>query len=518
MTTSREKAAQIEKLKTRNELGGGAEAVKKVQAMGKLTARERIKLFADPGSFKELNLWAEPTRTGFKIDGKAHPGDGVVIGLGQVDGRPVCIYAHDFTVLGGSQSTVLAWKTSRAMETALKLGIPYVGLVDSGGVRIQDAFGVNSHAGMSRNADVYYLPSIASGVVPSLSLALGPSYAGTAYSPFLADVFFMVKKDYCYMSLASPELLKSVTSKDVTREEIGSPQLHAEVTGSCDYLGDSEEDVIEKARKLLGFLPSNCREKPPLIDTGDDKTRSDSGLIDLLPQDLQEPYDMHEVIGRLVDNGDYLELKSLYAPNLIVCFARLGGRSVGIVANNPACRQGALDIATLEKEARFIRYCDAYNVPLVFLVDTPGFLSDPKQESAGLLRHAAMTSYAICEATVPKFTVHIRKCHGNGHMAMGTRLMGIDVVLAWPTADIQQVDFKDTVEAVLSKNLKDADPSEIQKISEEYFDSPRRPGELLQVDDIIDPKDTRSLLIHFLVAAWNKTEIEPEKKSGNIPL
>ena len=518
MCKTEEKNLEIEKLRKRFELGGGPKAIEKVHAAGKLTARERIERFVDARSFREFNLWAQPTRTGFDIDQRENPGDAVVTGFAKVDGRPVCIYAHDFTVLGGTQSYVQNWKVCKTINTAVRLGIPYIGIIDSGGVRIQDAFGIPNGRGVSRNCDVWYAPAMASGIVPSISLTLGASYAGTAYSPFLADVFFMVKKPYCYMSLSSPELLKSVTFKEVKREEIGAPQLHAEVTGSCDYLGETEEDVLQKGRELLSYLPSNCQEKPPFLETGDTKDRRDGTLVDIVPIETTKPYDVHEVICRVVDNGHFLELKREYAKNITIGFARLGGHSVGIIANNPLFLDGALDLRAAEKEARFIRYCDAFNVPLVFFVDTPGFVTKMDQEREGLARHAAMVMYAICEATVPKITVYIRRCYGNGHLAMGTRLMGVDAVLAWSIAQIQPVDFKEALEAVYRKPAEDLEPGEIEEFQKRYYDSPRRPGALLMVDDIIDPANTRTILIDALEFGAKKKEIRPEKKHGNMPL
>jgi propionyl-CoA carboxylase beta chain len=354
--------------------------------------------------------------------------------------------------------------------------------------------------------------------VPSISLVLGASYAGTAYSPFLADVFFMVDKPYCHMSLASPELLKSVTSQEVTRDEIGAARLHAEVTGSCDYLGESEEAVVLRARDLLGYLPSSCREQPPVHDTGDDPRRTDESLIDLVSSDGNQPYDMHEVITRIVDDGKFLELKSEYARNMIVGFARLGGRSTGIVANNPAVLDGALDYRASEKEARFIRYCDAFNIPLVFMVDTPGFITEEGPDQEGLERHAAMASYALCEATVPKIVLHIGRCFNNGQMAMGTRLMGADAVFAWTTADIRFTDFDESLEAVFGKARTDIEQADIEQFSARYFDSPKCPASLLVVDDIINPKDTRSVLIDTLGIVDKKVVNLAEKKHGNLPL
>jgi len=520
MTGARDKTDELEKLRKQYELGGGQKAIDKLHASGKLTARERIDILLDPGSFREFNLWAQPTRTGFDIDLKDIPGDAMVTGYGRVDGRPVCVYAHDFGILGGTQASVQYWKARKVMDTAARLGIPYIGIVDSGGVRIQDAFGINAGSGVSRDADLWYSSSVTSGVVPSVSLVLGSSYAGTAYSPYLADAFFMVDKPYCHMSLASPELLKSVTSQDVTRDEIGAARLHAEVTGSCDYLGESEEAVLLRARELLAYLPANCREQPPVLDIGDDPHREDESLIDLVACEGGGRYDMHEVITKIVDGGKFLELKKEYAGNMIVGFARLGGRSIGIVANNPAVLDGTLDYRTSEKQARFVRYCDAFNVPLLFLVDTPGFVSEQaqEQEHEGLARHAAMASYAICEATVPKIVLHVGRCFNNAQMVMGTRLMGADSVMAWPTADIRFADFDESVEAVFGKGKEDIDQADIEGFTKKYFDSPKRPAALLIVDDIIDPKDTRSVLIDTLDIVQNKVVTRPEKKHGNLPL
>ena len=509
---------ELDQLRKKYELGGGLEKVEKVHSTGRLTARERIAKLVDAESFREFNLWAQPTKTGFDIDNRDNPGDGVVTGFAKIEGKPVCVYAHDFTVLGGTQASVQYWKTCKTIDTAVRLGLPYIGIIDSGGVRIQDAFGFNAGIGVSSNLDVWYSPAVASGVVPSISLTLGASYAGTAYSPYLADVFFMVRKPYCYMSLASPELIKTVTFKEVTRDEIGAAQLHAEVTGSCDYLGETEEEVLQKARELLSFLPSNCREKPPILATGDDPGRLDNSLPGLIPSDPKETYDMHEVIKRVVDNGHFLELKQGYAKNIIVGFARFAGRSAGIVANNPLFLRGALDLRAAEKQARFIRYCDAFNIPLVFFVDTPGFVGSAGEESLGLSRHAAMASYAICEATVPKISLYIGKCYNNGHFLMGTRLMGVDVVLAWPTADIQIADLKGSLEAFYEKEMEEIEPTDVAEFSEKYFDSPRQPGALFFFDDIINPRDTRPILANFLEITDKKSIVSPKKKHGNMPL
>jgi acetyl-CoA carboxylase carboxyltransferase component len=359
---------------------------------------------------------------------------------------------------------------------------------------------------------------MALGVVPSISLVLGASFAGTAYSPMMADAFIMCDRPYCFMALSSPSLLKTVTFVDVTYPEIGGARIHAEISGSCDYFGKDEEDAIAATREYLTYFPSNCREKPPFKDTGDDPKRRDDALIDIIPSDLRQPYDMHEVILRLVDNARFLELKKEYAKNIIVGLARMGGHSVGIVANNPAVLDGAMDLRSAEKQARFIRTCDCFNIPLIFLVDTPGFVVDPEQERMGLVRHAAMVMYAICEATVPKITIYLRRCYKEGYHAMGTRLMGNDMLFAWPGAQIQLVEFNKAVETVYEKPVEEIAPGKLADFSKKYFDSPYHAGALLMLDDIINPRDTRPVLIDALQIIASKEVVRPEKKHGNIPL
>ena len=516
----RERIREYEEQRARFELGGGPKAIEKVHAGGRLTARERIEKLIDPGSFREFNLWAKPALTGTRLDERESPGDAAVTGFGKIEGHPICIYAHDFTVLGGTQAPVQNWKVCKAIDTAVKLGIPYVGIVDSGGVRVDDAFGpAQSGRGVSKDADVWYSPPMALGAVPSISLVVGASFAGTAYSPMMADFFIMCDQPYCFMALSSPSLLKTVTSLDVTYSEIGGARIHAEISGSCDYFSKDEEDAIAATRELLTLLPANCREKPPFKDTGDDPSRKDDSLADIIPNDLKQPYDMHEIILRLVDNSHFLELKKGYAQNIITGYARLGGYSVGIIANNPAFLDGAMDLKSAEKEARFIRTCDCFNVPLIFLVDTPGFVADPQQEKMGLMRHAAMVMYAICEATVPKITVYLRRCYKEGYFAMGTRLMGNDLLFAWPNAQIQLVDFREAVETICHQPIEEMTPEELEQFSKKYFDSPYHPGALLMIDDIINPKDTRALLVDALGTTANKELVRPEKKKhGNIPL
>ncbi len=489
--TMRERVAELSRQRERMELSGGIKAIEKQHERGKLTARERVAKLLDPGSFTELNLWAKPTPTGFaEVDSREVIGDGVITGYGEINGRMVYIYAHDFVAgLGATQAAVQNWKVCRIMDAAVKMGVPYIGIVDSAGVRLHDAFGIAAGRGVSFGTDVWYAPAVASGVVPSITLLLGASYAGTAYSPMLADLFFMVRGE-SFMSLASPELLKEVTFHDVTHEEIGAAAMHAEISGSCDYLAESDEKCLEKCRELLGFLPSNCREKPPTVDNSDSPERRDEELLDIIPLIPGEAYDMHQVIWHIVDNHHFIELKKEYAPNIITALARLGGRPVGIVANNPANLSGVIDIAAAEKEARFIRFCDAYNVPLTFLVDTPGYLATLEEERRGLLRHVAMATFAICEATVPKITLYIGRCSHEAALAMSTREMGNEAAFAWPTA---QLDLTETVYHAAST--------------------------CLSIDDVIDPRDSRPVLVKALKIAEGKTESErPAKKQGNIPL
>lgn len=509
---------EVEKLRKKYESSAGQEAIEQVHLKGKYTARERIANLVDANSFREFNLWAQPTSTGFPIDKIAPPGDAIVTGFAKIGGRPICIYAHDSTILAGTQASVQYWKACKTIDTSVRLGIPYVGIIDSGGVRIHDAFGKNSGVGISRNLDVWYSPAMASGIVPSISLILGASYAGTAYSPFLADVVFMVKKPYCYMSLASPELLKSVTHKDVTRDEIGAPELHAKTTGSCDYLGDTENDVIEKVRSLLSFLPLNCKEKPPRIDTRDPEERCSDSLSDLATSipNTNHRYDMHYILEEVIDNGYLYELKGEYAKNIITAFGRLGGRPVGLVANNPACCNGKLDFRAVEKEARFVRYCDAFNIPLIFFVDTPGFILETQEVGEHLPRHAAMASYAICEATVPKITLFIGKCYNNAHLVMGSRLMGFDAILAWPTASIRHFGPASAFPNLYARNSDGRDSGgEVRGV---FTDSALDAARLLIVEDIINPKETRPILNSLLEITHRKEVKVPDKRHGNIPM
>ncbi|MEE8385259.1 MAG: carboxyl transferase domain-containing protein, partial [Dehalococcoidia bacterium] len=430
MADMREMSRELEERRKKLQPGGAQDARDKQHSRGKLTAWERIGRLFDEGTFQEIGIWTEPMKTGFDIDNRDMPRDSVIVGCGEVHGRNVYAYAHDFTVLAGTQSTINNSKVARAMEQAMEEGIPLVGVIDSGAIRIHDLFGRSGFKVPVRGSPVgggggfMYYPPLMSGVVPHISLMLGPCYAGSAYSPIMADFVFM-RRDISYMSVASPPVLKSVTFVDVTQEEIGGALLHSEVTGSNDLLVDSDEEAIDACRELLTFLPSSWREKPPVVETGDDPKRTDERLLDIVPADVGQPYDMHEVISSIVDNGRLFEMQALYAPNMIIGFARLAGQTIGVVANNPAVGDGCVDVNSCDKQARFIRFCDCYNIPLVFLVDTPGFLPSLEQEQSrdGLERNAAKPVFAICESTVPKITVYVRRCWGAGRLIMGTERM-----------------------------------------------------------------------------------------------
>jgi acetyl-CoA carboxylase carboxyltransferase component len=487
-----------------------------------------VERFFDPGAFHELELWAQPIKTGYEIDEKFAPADAAVIGYGEVDGRTVMVYAHDYTVHVGSQSAIQHAKVTKVMDTSAKMGVPYVGIVDCAGIRQQDSLGVGPKAaidgmGTQGTGCFMYSPSWVSGVVPQISIMLGPQFAGSSYSPILSDFLIMRRGADAHMALISPGVIKEVTGAEVTYEEIGGAKVHSEVSGTCDLVVDSDEEGLEKGKKLLSFLPSNWREKPPVVDTGDDPERRDEELLDLVPLDLSQEYDMYQLISRIVDNGDFFEIKPVYAKNAIIGFARLGGQSVGIVANNPMVMRGAIDVNSSDKMARFIRTCDAFNVPLIFLADTVGYLPSAEQERIGLERHAAKVMHAICEATVPKVTIYLRNSSGWGDLAMGTGQMGVDLVLAWPNAQVGRMDPEAAVNVIYAKEIDAAtNPEEVRqrRIKEfvERYNNVYYAGARVLIQDIIDPRDTRPMLIKALGWFADKKEDRPWKKHGNIPL
>ena len=537
MASMKDKINELEERRARLQPGGAPDAIEKQHNRGKLTAWERIGLLFDSGTFQEIGIWTQPMKTGFDIDDRDLPRDSVIVGYGKVHGREVYAYAHDFTVLAGTQSTIQNSKVARAMEQAMEEGIPLVGIVDSGAIRIHDLFGRSGFKVPVRGSPVgggggfMYYPPLMSGVVPHISLMLGPCYAGSAYSPIMAD-FVIMRRNIAFMSVASPPILKAVTFVDVTEEEIGGALLHSEVTGSNDLLVDSDEEAIEKCRELLDFLPSNWKDKPRIKDTGDDPQRVDKKLLTVVPADVSKPYDMHKVISSIVDTGHFFELQALYAPNIIIGFGRLAGQTVGFVANNPAVGDGCVDVNSSDKQARFIRFCDCYNIPIVTLVDTSGFLPDVEQEQNrdGLERNAAKPVFAICESTTPKITIYIRRCWGAGRLVMGTERMGVDAVYAWPSADIRIEGFDRTPDALYAAEIESSKDSEktrgdlLQKILGEYA-SPYHLAGVQGTDDIIDPQATRPVLISTLSRLSNKSEhwgelgpARPWRKHSLIPL
>ena len=479
--------------------GGGKTAVDKQHAAGKLTAWERMQLLFDPGTFRELDLLAQPFKTGFDIDKRELPRDAVVTGYGEVNGRTVYASSYDFTVAGGSQGSMQMMKVVKVMEQARKEGHPYVTMIDSTGRRIQDRFGKFGYRVPIRvddcgegNIDMF-CPPMASGVIPQIGLMLGPCYAGTAYCPMMSD-FLIFRKELSFMSVASPALLKSVTSAVVTQDEIGGAELHATVTGSADLLVDSDEDAIARCRELLGFLPSNWTLKPPVAIRTDDPRRAEEELISLVPSG-DEPLDMHRLISLVVDGDEFFEIAPLWAKNMITGFARLNGQAIGIVANNSMIDDGRLDANACDKAAHFIRTCDCFNVPLVFLVDSPGFVPTAAEQQSpdGLERHAAKPVFAICEATVPKVVVYVRRVLGATRLVMGGRGMSFDSVVAWPTVRFNFGGYE--------------------------VKEPLRSGAVMTFEEVIDPRQTRPVLIERLNRLSAKLpETRPWRKHGLIQM
>ncbi|MDI6762346.1 MAG: acyl-CoA carboxylase subunit beta [Thermodesulfobacteriota bacterium] len=526
------KIKEIEERRRRLFEAGGSKQVERQHQMGKLTARERIDKLFDPGTFQEIDLWIRPIKTGFDIDEKELPGDAIITGFGEIHGRPFYAISEDFTVLGGTFGSGFHHKITRIMEMAVENGIPYIQMIDSGGERIQDLFGrpgfrpmLGGRAAIGDTSTLYHAPMLASGVVPQITLMLGPSYAGSAYSPTMAD-FYIIRKGTAFMSVASPELLKSVTYQDVTHEEIGGSVLHSTVTGIADFLLDTDEQVIEVCRELVTYIPLNYRQNPPIVDMGDDSNRRDDHLLEIVPEDPLKHYDMHEVIRCIVDKGQFLELQELHAKSILIGFARLDGQTVGIIANNPAESEGILNLHTCDKEARFIRWCDAFNVPLVFLVDTPGFLSNLEEEQSrdGLLRTVPKSTFAICEATVPKIAVYVGKNFGVARLIMGTLRMGVDFAYAWPSARVARINPEEAVDIIYREEIDSSkEPQKVRQdklaeLMKNFMNYPYHAAEQVMVNDITDPRDTRPILIRTLKNLANKQlPLRPWRKHSLMP-
>ena len=509
--------ALLDRMNEEAERGGGESRVAKQHESGKLTARERIELFLDPGSFVEVDKFKTHRCTDFGMDKQRIPGDGVVTGYGQVEGRQVFVFAQDFTVFGGSLSGAYAEKVCKVLDLAVQVGCPIVGLYDSGGARIQE--GVVALAGY---ADIFLRNTLASGVVPQISVIMGPSAGGAVYSPAITDFIFMVKGT-AYMLSAGPDAIRAVTHEEVTREELGGARTHATKSGVAHFAFDGEEATLRAVRELLSFLPSNNADDPPVQPCTDEATRRDPSLKDVVPDSLAKPYDMKEVIRAVADDRHFFEVAAHFAENLVVGFVRMNGRPVGVVANQPAVLAGVLDVDASVKGARFVRFCDAFHVPLVTFVDVPGFLPGVGQEWGGIIRHGAKLLFAFAEATVPKVTVITRRAYGGAYAVMASKHIRADVNLAFPSAEIAVMAPEGAVSVIYRKEIHGAaDPAaERQRLVAEYrerFANPYEAARLGYVDEVIPPEDARPKVIRALEMLRTKRQENPPKKHGNIPL
>ncbi|MFQ5340301.1 MAG: acyl-CoA carboxylase subunit beta [Anaerolineae bacterium] len=509
--------AALRELKNQAALGGGPKRIEQQHAKSKLTARERLDLLLDDNSFQELDTFVTHDIHDFGMQDKKFMGDGVVTGYGTVDGRLVYVFSQDFTVLGGSLGLAHAQKICKIMDMAMKNGAPVIGLNDSGGARIQE--GVLSLGGY---ADIFLRNVLASGVVPQLSAVLGPCAGGAVYSPALTDFTIMVK-DTSYMFVTGPDVVKTVTHEDVTFEELGGAVVHNTKSGVAHFAADSEEAALSTLRLLLGYIPQNNMDDPPVVPPTDDPLRMDESLDSIVPENPNKAYDMHEVIRRVVDDGEFLEVHEHYAQSLIVGFARLNGRSIGIVAQQPLVLAGVLDIDSSIKGARFVRFCDCFNIPLVVFEDVPGFMPGLAQEHGGIIKHGAKLLYAFCEATVPKVTLITRKAYGGAYDVMNSRHVRGDIVLAWPNAEIAVMGPQGAVNIIFRREIAQADDPDARRdeLVEEYrakFANPYVAASYGYIDDVIEPRETRPRLISIMDMLQNKRDSNPPKKHGNIPL
>ncbi len=517
MEELKERLEELQRLNRKALLGGGEERIQRQHEAGKLTARERIDFLLDPGSFVETDRFKTHRCTDFGMDKKKIPGDGVVTGYGTIDGRQVFVFSQDFTVFGGSLSGAFSEKVCKVMDLAMKTGCPIIGLNDSGGARIQE--GVVSLAGY---ADIFLRNVLASGVVPQISAIMGPCAGGAVYSPAITDFIFMVKRS-SYMFITGPEVIRAVTHEEVSMQELGGAETHNMKSGVAHFSAPTDQECLRMIRELLGFLPSNNLEDPPFRPTNDDPLRQDEKLNTLIPDNPNKPYDIKELIRTVVDDHEFFEVHSDFAKNIVVGFARLGGQSVGIVANQPAHLAGCLDIDASVKGARFVRFCDCFNIPLVTFVDVPGFLPGTAQEYGGIIRHGAKLLYAYCEATVPKITVITRKAYGGAYVVMSCKTIRGDVNFSYPTGEIAVMGPDGAVNIIFRSQIEKAkDPvKKRESLVAEYrrtFANPFKAAELGYIDEIITPAETRPKLIRSLQMTRNKREKNPPKKHGNIPL
>lgn len=514
---STQQIEKLQQLRNQSREGGGVDRIAKHHAQGKMTARERIEVLLDPGSFHEIDAFVVHRETNFGMDQKKFLGDSVITGWGTIEGRLVYVYSQDFTVFGGSLSQVHAEKICKIMDMAVKNGAPVVGINDSGGARIQE--GVVSLGGY---ADIFLRNTLASGVVPQISAIMGPCAGGAVYSPALTDFIFMVKKT-SHMFITGPDVVKAVTGEEVTFEELGGAMTHNSVSGVAHMAAETEEDCLFLIREMLSYLPSNNMEDAPYKPTNDDPIRAEKALDTLIPDNPNKPYDIKEVIKLIMDDGEFYETQEHFAENIVVGFAHLGGHAVGIVANQPMVLAGVLDINASEKAGRFVRFCDCFNIPLIVFEDVPGFLPGLDQEHNGIIRHGAKLLYAFCEATVPKITVITRKAYGGAYCVMNSKHIRSDLNFAWPTSEIAVMGPDGAVNIVFRRDLMDAE-DQVSKKAElvddyrERFANPYEAARRGYVDDVILPSETRGRLINGLNMLQNKRDTNPPKKHGNMPL
>ncbi len=512
-----EKILHLRQQKSEALIGGGQKRIDAQHKKGKLTARERIDLLLDEGSFQEIDMLVKHQYSDFGLDKQRYFGDGVVTGHGLIEGRQVFVFSQDFTVLGGSLSEAYGKKICKIMDMAMKVGSPLIGLNDSGGARIQE--GVVS---LGAYADIFLRNTLASGVVPQISAIMGPCAGGAVYSPAITDFILMVKKT-SFMFVTGPEVVKTVTHEEVTFEELGGAETHATKSGVSHFVSENEVECLQTIRKLLSYMPQNNLEDPPRFECSDDSHRTDEELMTIIPENPNKPYEMRDIITRVFDDNEFLEVHADYAQNIVVGFGRLAGRSVGIVANQPAALAGVLDIDSSIKGARFVRFCDAFNIPIVTFVDVPGFLPGTDQEWRGIIKNGAKLLYAYCEATVPKVTVITRKAYGGAYDVMSSKHIRGDVNYAWPASEIAVMGPKGAVEIIFKKDIERAEDKEKTtdlKVTEyrEKFANPYVAAERGYIDEIIEPQKTRPKLIRSLEMLENKVDSNPRKKHGNIPL
>jgi acetyl-CoA carboxylase carboxyltransferase component len=513
----KEELERLAKLEEEAKAGGGEKRVKQQHDAGKLTARERIDLLFDPGTFQELDLFVQHRCTNFGIDKVSIPADGVVTGFGKVNGRTVCIFAQDFTAKGGTLGEMHARKICKVMDLAMTMKVPMVGLLDSGGARIQE--GVHALNGYG---SIFFRNSCASGIIPQISAVMGPAAGGAVYSPAMTDFVFMVKRT-SYMYITGPDVIKKVTSEEITDEELGGAMTHSVKSGVAQFACEDDKHCIDEIKKLLSYLPQNNEEKPPDITPADSPDRIEPALDALIPEEAYKAYDMKHIIRGIVDNGEFFEPSRLYAKNIITCFARLNGRVVGIIANQPNYLAGCLDIDASDKATRFIRFCDAFNIPLFTIVDVPGYLPGSNQEWGGIIRHGAKLLWCYSEATVPKITLITRKAYGGGYIAMCSQSLGADYTLAWPKAEIAVMGAEGAAAIIHRQEIKaaaDPEAKEKEKIEEyrQLFYNPYVAASMGYINAVIRPRDTRPTVIAALEALLHKKETRPARKHGNIPM